>query len=148
MSTHVDRTHLVAAAAYIFREDRVLLLKRVSAPFTYAPPGGKLERDEDPIAGLLREIDEETGLTAHVLGVAHTWFGSISAGKPQLLCINYVAESGEGDVRLSDEHTDFVWASREDILTNKVQTRNEGYGYRPEGILEAFEMFARLRVTA
>ncbi|MDD5088408.1 MAG: NUDIX domain-containing protein, partial [bacterium] len=52
------RTHRVAVGAYIFRGDRVLLVKRRNPPLTFAPPGGKLHVDEDPVAGLRREVRE------------------------------------------------------------------------------------------
>ena len=34
------------------------------------PPGGHIERDEDPVQAVLREIREETGVVAEVIAVA------------------------------------------------------------------------------
>ena len=139
-------THRVAVGAYVFHRDRVLLLKRVNSPQTYAPPGGRLNPDEDPLAGLQREVAEETGLEITVVGLAHVWFGSMDGKQPQLLCINYLAESATDIVQLSGEHSHFVWATRDDISTGRIATRNEhGYGYRPDDILESFDRYVAWR---
>lgn len=135
-------THRVAVGAYIFNEDRLLLLKRAHQPFTFAPPGGKLEINEDPVLGLHREILEETGLLVTVLGVAETWFGSIAVNSHPLLCINYVAVSETDHVVLSDEHTEFVWVTSEELAAERVHTNDEnGHGYRPRELLNAFHLY-------
>jgi ADP-ribose pyrophosphatase YjhB (NUDIX family) len=52
------------AVAYITREERVLFFRAREAPGLGAElPGGTLLAGEDPIAGVLREAREETGLT-------------------------------------------------------------------------------------
>ena len=140
------RTHRIAVGAYIFRDDRVLLVKRCNPPLTFAPPGGRLVVDEEPISGLRREVREETGLEIALLGLAHVWFGSMDGKKPELLCINFTAECEGDDVRLSEEHSDFVWASREDIASGRITTLDEhGFGYQPRDILRAFELVAQQR---
>lgn len=140
------RTHRVAVGAYIFRDDRVLLVKRCNPPFTFAPPGGRLNVDEDPISGLRREVLEETGLEIKLAGLAHHWYGSMDGKRPELLCMNFLAESKDGDVRLSEEHSDFVWASRDDIEHRRVITLDEdGFGYQPKDVLRAFDLYAARR---
>jgi 8-oxo-dGTP diphosphatase len=51
---------------FIAHGDDVLLMKRAAHrrvfPGLYGGIGGHLERDEDPLSGMLREIQEETGL--------------------------------------------------------------------------------------
>ena len=51
---------------FVTHGDDVLLLKRASHkrvyPGLYNGVGGHLERDEDPLTGAVREIQEETGL--------------------------------------------------------------------------------------
>jgi 8-oxo-dGTP diphosphatase len=138
-------THRVAVGAYIFHDGRVLLLKRRNSPFTFAPPGGRLSVEEDPVAGIQREVFEETGLRIRLIGLAHVWFGSMDGRMPELLCINYLAESEGSQVRLSEEHSGFVWASREEIASGAVVTLNEeGYGYKPQDILRSFDLHSRL----
>jgi len=137
-----ELTHRVAAAVYIFRDDKVLLLKRVAPPQTFAPPGGRLEVGEDPIIGALREVQEESGLMPEIFGVAQTWFGVYTSGASPILCINYLATSDMGEPRLSNEHSEFVWATRLDIETGKVRTQDEhGHGYRAYSFLDAFDKY-------
>ena len=140
------KTHLVAVGAYVFREGRVLLLDRSEPPFTFAPPGGGLYPDEDPVAGLRREVREETGLEIRVIGVAHTWYGAVNENRPPLLGIDYLAECDNDEVTLSEEHHGYVWATREDIAERRVRTLDErNYGYQPKYILDSFDLYARLK---
>jgi ADP-ribose pyrophosphatase YjhB (NUDIX family) len=130
-------------AAYVFCEGKLLLLRRANPPHTLAPPGGRLEVNEDPLAGLHREIAEETGLTIQVLGLAHVWFGSVDGAQPPLLCLNFVAGSDRGDVRLSGEHSAFMWVTRERIERGNVVTLDAaGHGYQHRDIVSAFDHFA------
>jgi 8-oxo-dGTP pyrophosphatase MutT (NUDIX family) len=100
------------------------------------------------VAGLRREIMEETGLEVSVLGIAHVWFGSVDGVQSPLLCINFVAESSIPDVRLSAEHAEFVWVTQQQISSGEILTLNaEGYGYQPKDILNAFKMHEILRRT-
>jgi 8-oxo-dGTP diphosphatase len=140
------RTHRVAAAAYIFSNEKLLLLHRNNPPHTFVPPGGRLEIDEDPEAGMRREVREETGLEVRLLGVAHLWFGRITVYAEPMLAINYIAEPRSGELRLSDEHSEFLWVTRAEIESGEIQTTDEkGQGYQPKDILDAFDRYAKLR---
>ncbi len=139
----------MAVAAYVFHREELLLLRRANPPHTLAPPGGRLDINEDPLVGLHREIMEETGLTIRVLGVAHVWFGSVDGVQAPLLCINYLAEADRLDVRLSEEHSEYMWVSREQIASGKVQTLTaSGHGYQPRDIMHAFDLYFRWAVSA
>jgi 8-oxo-dGTP diphosphatase len=139
------KTHRVAAATYIFHDGKLLLLRRVTPPKTLVPPGGRLRADEDPVEGVKREVREETGLEIEILGVAHTWFGRITNESEPLLAVNYIAHPQTRGLRLSDEHSEFVWAEREQIESGEISTTDgQGYGYRREDLLEAFDLHAKL----
>jgi 8-oxo-dGTP diphosphatase len=141
-------THRVAVAAYVFRDDKLLLLRRANPPQTFAPPGGRLEVGEDPLAGLHREVAEESGLAIDIIAVAHTWFGRVTANDEPLLCINYLATSNSGAPRLSHEHTEWAWVTRADIESGAIRTLDtNGNGYRPQSLLDAFESFERWAAT-
>jgi 8-oxo-dGTP diphosphatase len=138
-------THRVAAAAYIFHSGKLLLLHRVTPPKTLVPPGGRLFVNEDPVEGVKREVREETGLEIEIIGVAHTWFGRITNESEPLLAVNYIAHTNTHDVRLSDEHSEFVWVEREQIRSGEVTTTDdEGHGYRREDLLAAFDLHEKL----
>jgi 8-oxo-dGTP diphosphatase len=139
------KTHRVAAAAYIFWDGKLLLLRRMNPPKTLVPPGGRLHLDEDPVIGVKREVREETGMEIEIIGVAHTWFGRITNESEPLLAVNYIAHTNTNEPRLSDEHSEFVWAEREQIECGATATiDNEGHGYRKEDLLEAFDLYAKL----
>ncbi|RIK31985.1 MAG: hypothetical protein DCC56_07375 [Anaerolineae bacterium] len=58
---------IVAVAALIFDErGRILLFKHTYRKLAWGIPAGALEYDEQPEDGILREIHEETGMTAKV----------------------------------------------------------------------------------
>ena len=98
------------------REGRVLSLRRCpSAHYkceTWECPGGKLEFEESPKEGLVREIREETGLPAEVHEILYVSdFFTNKARHVILLAYGCTVQNTE--VVLSDEHTEFAWASRE-----------------------------------
>jgi 8-oxo-dGTP diphosphatase len=68
----------IGAFAIIFDEDRrILCVKRNYGPMNWTTPGGRLEKGESPIEGLIREVKEETGLKVkpvRLLGVYSTAF--------------------------------------------------------------------------
>lgn len=72
---------------FIRHGDDVLLLKRAEHkrvfPGQYNGVGGHIERDEDPVTGAIREMQEETGLdvtNVRFRGVIHVDAGAESSG--------------------------------------------------------------------
>ena len=63
--------HALTADGVLFDGDRVLLVERGHAPFRgkLALPGGFVEGTESAEQAVLREVKEETGLTARVVGL-------------------------------------------------------------------------------
>ncbi len=52
----------IGVFAIIFDEERrILCVKRNYGPKNWTTPGGRLEKGESPIEGLIREVKEETG---------------------------------------------------------------------------------------
>lgn len=60
-----------AASAAIFRDGLVLLVERGKGalPGTWSLPGGHIEPGERAMAAALREVAEETGVEAEILGL-------------------------------------------------------------------------------
>jgi 8-oxo-dGTP diphosphatase len=60
-----------AAGVVCFRGEEVLLIRRATPPRQgeWSLPGGRIERGEEPHLAALRELAEETGVTARLLGL-------------------------------------------------------------------------------
>lgn len=103
----------------ILCNNKVLILKRaLKTNFgggNWEFPGGKLEYGEELTEGLKREIKEETGLTVKVKKILYATSFHIHENK-QVIIMNYLCESNSNKVELSDEHTEYMWADKKDLL--------------------------------
>ncbi len=142
----ISHTHRVAVGAYIFdSRGRMLLLLRNNPPYVFAPPGGRLNPDENPRDGILREVAEEAGIEIELFAPVFVWFGSIVKDSPPVLSLDFIARALDGDIKLSDEHNDFIWATREQIEKDEIMTIDkDGFGYDTEHILKAFDVYLKL----
>ena len=72
--TDQDLALRTGASIAVFKDRRVLLVKRGRAPFAglWSLPGGKTEGDEAPREAACRELKEETGVEADVEGIVDT----------------------------------------------------------------------------
>ena len=70
-STPPARPQLAVSAA-IFRDGKVLLVRRARSPARgfYSLPGGRVEFGESLHTALHREVDEETALRIQIVGLA------------------------------------------------------------------------------
>jgi ADP-ribose pyrophosphatase YjhB (NUDIX family) len=87
-------------------QQRVLLLKHIFHPRApWGLPGGWLGKHEDPLLGALRELREETGLTAvveQILVLEHVF-------QPAHIGIIYLARVGPESLTLNGEILDAKW---------------------------------------
>lgn len=104
---------------FIQQGDAVLLMKRSATtpifPNRYNGIGGHVERDEDVLSAALREIEEETGLTApHLRAVQLRGIIQVDAGKAMgILIFVFSAEAISREVRDSDEGA-LAWVALQD----------------------------------
>ena len=91
----------------------LVLLRGESAPagpLSWDLPGGYLDRGEDPMASMVREIREETGLTVNGLRPFDVEAHVNSQGT-YWVSVGYHAVSSSTDVKISWEHVDYRWVS-------------------------------------
>ena len=104
--------------------DEILILKRHpksrTNPEMWELPGGKVEKGEFFDDALVREIKEETDLDVEVGDFAEAVQNDYSH-KRTVQLIMYL-DNVRGDVKISDEHTDWMWADLEKIKTLRIST--------------------------
>lgn len=108
----------LAVSAAIFRDDKVLLVRRARSPANgfYSLPGGRVEFGESLHTALQREISEETGLEIEIVGLAG-WREVLpsSAGSGHYLIMSFAARWAGKEPVLNDELDDFRWLVPERI---------------------------------
>ena len=105
---------LVAACALIDADGRVLLAKRPPGrPLAglWEFPGGKLEAGETPEAALVRELDEELGITVAQKCLAPLTFASHGYEAIHLLMPLYACRKWEGEVT-ARQGQELAWVRR------------------------------------
>jgi 8-oxo-dGTP diphosphatase len=113
----------LAVSAAIFRDDRILLVRRARSPAKgfYSLPGGRVEFGETLHAALHREVDEETALKIDIVGLAG-WREVVpgTAGGGHYLIMSFAARWRAGEPVLNDELDDFRWLAPDAIGDLKV----------------------------
>ena len=102
----------LAVSAVIFRDNRILLVRRARSPGRgfYSLPGGRVEFGESLHTALHREVDEETGLKIAIVGLAgwrEVLPGTGSGG--HYVIMSFAARWTGNEPVLNDEHDDFKW---------------------------------------
>lgn len=104
---------LVAAAALVDVDGRVLLCQRPQGKQLaglWEFPGGKVEAGETPEDCLIRELDEELGITVRHACLAPFVFASHAYEAFHLLMPLYLVRRWEGEVTRR-EHAALAWAA-------------------------------------
>ena len=124
MTSSVHPTHpQLAVSAAIFRDRKVLLVRRARSPAKgfYSLPGGRVEFGETLQAALRREVEEETGLKVEIIGLA-SWREVVpaAAGGGHYLIMSFAARWMSGEVTLNDELDDHKWLEPDDLGGLKI----------------------------
>jgi 8-oxo-dGTP diphosphatase len=119
---------IVGIGGVVIHEDRVVLIKRGSEPLRgeWSIPGGSLELGETLEQGVVREMQEETGLTVRTTGMIEIFERIFSelparyvAGKERpryhYVIVDYLCERLSGELRAGGDAQDVAY-SREDEL--------------------------------
>ena len=102
----------LAVSAAIFRDKRILLVRRARSPARgfYSLPGGRVEFGESLHAAVHREVAEETALTIEIVELAG-WREVLpsATGGGHYLILSFAARWVAGEPVLNDELDDFSW---------------------------------------
>ncbi len=100
------RAPMIGAGAIVFRGQDVLLIRRAKPPLDgqWSVPGGGVEFGEPALDAAMRELMEETGVEADLVGLAGV-FDFIGEGR-HLVLIDYAMRWRSGEPRAGDDASD------------------------------------------
>ncbi len=119
---------IVAVLAVVVRGERALIVQRAQQPNAgrWGFPGGVLELGETVAAGAMRELREETGITAEPAGIldVHDAIHRDADGRVQfhytLIAVRGIWQSGDGAP--ADDAAAVAWVSRAEIVAGHYPT--------------------------
>lgn len=106
---------VLAASIAVFREGQVLLARRGKAPALglYSLPGGRVEAGERIETAVLRELAEEVGISARILGfvdhVEHIEHAPDGRLRAHAVICAFAGLWVSGEPQRSEEATDLRW---------------------------------------
>jgi 8-oxo-dGTP diphosphatase len=142
------RRPVLAASIAVFRQGKVLLAQRAKAPAVglYSLPGGRLELGEGVENCALRELREEVGVCAEILGyidrVEHIERGEDGMAITHAVILAFAGAWLSGEPVPSNEVSDILWV---DPLAPGELPMTRGL---PAILTRAAEILARSEILA
>jgi 8-oxo-dGTP diphosphatase len=127
-----------AVGVICLRGDEVLLIRRGTPPRIgeWSLPGGRIEPGERVVDAALRELAEETGVQARILGLVDVVDGLFPEAGRHYVLIDYVAQWISGEPVAGDDATAAIfmsvaqametvsWSETRRIIAEAVQIRD------------------------
>lgn len=120
----MDKGYGLTVRGIIKNNDEILIVKRHpksrTDPEMWELPGGKVEKGEHFADALVREIKEETNLDVEVGDFCEA-IQNDYMHKRTVQLMMYL-DDVKGEVKISEEHIEWMWASLEKIKTLEIST--------------------------
>ncbi len=118
------RRPAVGVSTLIWHEDRVLLVRRGRPPYAgqWSPPGGRVEYGETLAVAAAREVLEETGIVATILGPIDAFDILLPDGAPasevgvHFVLVVMAGRFLFGVATAGDDAAEVAWMTREEAL--------------------------------
>ncbi len=112
--------NIIRASGIVIQDKKILLVTGNNRPF-YWTPGGKLETGESAENALHREFKEELGVTITKTKHYLDYFCPAEEEEDnQPRQIHAYLVEFQGEPKCAQEITSLVWASRDDIMNEKI----------------------------
>jgi 8-oxo-dGTP pyrophosphatase MutT (NUDIX family) len=130
----------IAVKAIIVKGDKALVLKEESRYNGYDLSGGKIDENESIEEALKRELNEEIGLKEFTTGnLVHVYERKDYKKEGfSLMLVFYQVFASDFEITLSEEHNEYKWISKQDIL--EMAKNNL---FRNDGVKVALEMILK-----
>jgi 8-oxo-dGTP diphosphatase len=121
MTAHSTTRHDLAprdgASIAVFKDRKVLLVKRGRAPFAglWSLPGGKVEAGETPRQAACRELKEETGIEGEVEGIIDTVRVAAGGDSPTYRLTVFYGRPIGGSLKAASDSEAAKWVDLDDI---------------------------------
>ncbi|UCH25747.1 MAG: NUDIX domain-containing protein [Trueperaceae bacterium] len=118
--------YVVAVAALIFRDGKVLAMRRAATkdagPGLWETLSGRIAAGEEPFDAVKREISEECGLEVTVSSHPFTAYQAHRNAQPMVVIV-YRAEYRSGEVIMSEEHDAYAWLTPAEFAQRSILTK-------------------------
>ena len=113
----------LAVDAAVKRGDSILLIQRKYPPMQgcWGLPGGFVERDEDPLIAVLRELEEETGMIGENPELLMVMGNPKRDPRKHIVSIVYEVDVQDGEPQAGDDAADARFWPLEEVLSGQVE---------------------------
>ena len=113
----------LAVDAAVKRGDSILLIQRKYPPMQgyWGLPGGFVERDEDPLIAVIRELEEETGMVGENPELLMVMGNPTRDPRKHIVSIVYEVEVKNSEPQAGDDAADARFWPLEEVLSGQVE---------------------------